>query len=151
MVRSGFGVRHKRNATSAIVQCRSTILKEEERRYSGENGNRAGEMDCRVSLLGKRESEAVIRMCGVCDIREKASEARLRYFGNVKRRDEEEPVKKEMMLPVRGRRSVLRQRIRWRGLVKRGMHELGLQEEEAMDRCKWRTITLADDLTTHWE
>lgn len=67
-------------------------------------------------------------MCGVCNIRERAREARPRYFGHVKTRDEEEP--------VTGRRSVGRQGIRRRDLLKRDMQELGLQGEEAMARNK---------------
>ena len=65
-----------------------------------------------ISLLERRQSEDIRKMCGICSIREKAREARLRYYGHICRRDEDEPVKRAMMMPVRGRRSVGRQRIR---------------------------------------
>lgn len=43
------------------------------------------------------------------------------------------------------------QRTRWKDLVNRVVRELGLQEEEARDGCKWKTITRAADPTTQWE
>lgn len=67
-----------------------------------------------ISLLERRESEDISRMCGVRNIREKAREPRLRYFGHMKRRDEKKPVKKA----VTGRRNARRQIIRWKDLVK---------------------------------
>ncbi|MPC72063.1 hypothetical protein E2C01_066356 [Portunus trituberculatus] len=100
-------------------------------------------------------------MCGVCNIKEKIREVRLRYFAHVKRRDEgepvkeagnantsyvenekryedDEPVKKAMLIPVRKRRSVGRQRIRWFDVLKRGMNNLRIQEEAAMSRNRWK-------------
>lgn len=103
-----------------------------------------------ISLLERRESINIRRMCGVCNIREKATEARLRYFGYVKRKDEEEPVKKAMIMPVTGR-SVGRQVKRWKDVVERDIHELGLQEEEALDRSRWKKITREADPATQWE
>ena len=89
-----------------------------------------------ISLLERRESDDIRRMRGVCTIREKAREARLRYFGQVKRRGDDEPVKKAMLTPITGRRSVGRQRVRWRDVLKRDINELGCREEDAMDRSR---------------
>lgn len=66
-----------------------------------------------ISLLERRESEDIRKMCGIFSVTEKAREARLRYYGQVIRREDDEPVKKAMMMPVKGRKSVGRQRIRW--------------------------------------
>ena len=49
----------------------------------------------RISMLKKRESADTRRMCGMCNIKEKARKKRLRYFGHVKKRDDVEPVKRE--------------------------------------------------------
>ena len=48
---------------------------------------------------------------------------RLRYFGHVKRRDEEEMVKKAILVTVMGR-SVGRRKIRWKDILKRDMNKL---------------------------
>ena len=63
-----------------------------------------------ISLLEKRRSEDIRKICGICNIKEKAREARLRYFGHIKRRNEEEPMKKAMMTEVEGKRNVGRPR-----------------------------------------
>ena len=104
-----------------------------------------------ISLLERRESDDIRRMCGVCKIGEKAREARLRYFGHVKRREDDKPVKKAMLMPVTGRRSVGRQRVRWRDVLKRDMNELGCREEDAKDRSRWKRITRAADPAIQWE
>ena len=77
-----------------------------------------------ISLLERRESKDIRKMCGICNVIEKVREARLRYLGHVMRRDEVEPIKKVKNMPVVGRRSVGRQRIRWRDIVRRDMGEV---------------------------
>ncbi|XP_027222341.1 uncharacterized protein [Penaeus vannamei] len=74
-----------------------------------------------ISLRERRESADIRRMAGICCIREKAREARLRYIGHVKRGAEEDPVRRAMEMEMRGRRSVGRQRKRWKDTVK-NMH-----------------------------
>ena len=77
-------------------------------------------------------------MCGVYNIKEKATETRLRYIGHVKRRDEEEP--------TTGRRTVGR----WKDVLKRDMNKLCLQQEDAMNRNRRKKLTpLADPTTVH--
>ena len=104
-----------------------------------------------ISLLERRESHDIRRMCGVCNVVEKAREARLRYYGHVVRREEEEPVKRAMGMPVVGRRSVGRQRIRWTDVIRRDMGEVGLEEGDARDRKKWRKLTRAADPAIQWD
>ena len=77
----------------------------------------------------------------------------MRYFGHVEREregDEEEPVKKAMLMPVTGR-SVGRQTIRWKDVLKRDMNKLGLQEENAMNRKRRKHFIRVADHTTQWE
>ena len=104
-----------------------------------------------ISLLERRESQDIRRMCGICNIIEKAREARLRYYGHVMRREDEEPTKRAKEMPVIGRRSVGRQRIRWMDVVKRDMGEVGLEEEDTRDRNKWRKLTRAADPAIQWD
>ena len=104
-----------------------------------------------ISLLERRESEGIRRMVGVCGIVEKAREARLRYYGHVRRREEDHPVREVMDMAVRGRRSVGRQRIRWRDVLRRDMEALDLRDEDALDRSLWRRKTRAADPNIVWE
>lgn len=48
--------------------------------------------------MEKRQSEDTIRMCGLCNIKEKVTEARMRYSRHEKRRDDDEPVKQAQVL-----------------------------------------------------
>ena len=98
-----------------------------------------------ISLLERKESQDIRRMCGICNVIEKAREARLRYYGHIIRREEEEPIRRAKDMPVIGRRSVGRQRIRWMDVVNRDMGEVGLEVEDARDRKKWRKMTRAAD------
>ena len=104
-----------------------------------------------ISLRERRESEGIRRMAGICGIVDKAREARLRYFGHVKRREEDHPVREVMDMAVTGRRSVGRQRIRWRDVVRRDMEDLDLREDDAFDRVAWRRKTRAADPNIVWE
>lgn len=65
-------------------------------------------------------------------------EARLRWYGDVIRMEEDDPVKVAWRSQVEGRRSRGRQRIRWRNVIERGLKLLGLQEQDAKDRTYWR-------------
>ncbi|KAK7076637.1 hypothetical protein SK128_025610, partial [Halocaridina rubra] len=63
-----------------------------------------------------------------------AREARLRHYGHVVRRREEEPIRRAKNMPVIGRRSVERQRIRWMDVVGRDVVEAELEEGDARYR-----------------
>ena len=103
-----------------------------------------------ISLLERRESQDIRRMCGICNVIEKAREARLRYYGHIIRREEEEPIRRAKDMPVIGR-SVGRQRIRWMDVVNRDMGEVGLEVEDARDRKRWRKMTRAADPALQWD
>ncbi|XP_066962289.1 uncharacterized protein [Macrobrachium rosenbergii] len=98
-----------------------------------------------ISLLERKESRDARRVCGINNVKEKAREAHLRYCGHVIRREEVEPIKRAKNMPVMGRRSVDRERIRWMDVVRRDMSEVGLGEEDARNRNRWRKLTRAAD------
>ena len=104
-----------------------------------------------ISLAERVESDVIRRMAGVCNIKEKMREARLRYLGHVLRRDPNHPTRRAMEEPVRGRRSVGRQRVRWKDVVNRDMEAKGLREDDAPNRSRWRNATRAADPTIQWE
>ena len=66
---------------------------------------------------------------------------RLRWFGHVLRKDDEDWVKKCMALEVDGGRERGRPRKRWSDVVRRDMKKCGLAREDAYDRAKWRMLS----------
>ena len=102
-----------------------------------------------ISLMGRRKSQD-IRMCGICNIK-KEREVRLRYFGHVTRREENEQTKRTKDMPVRRRRSVGRQRIRSMDVVRTDLGDLGLREVDVLDRNKGRKKTRAADPAIQWD
>ena len=63
---------------------------------------------------------------------------RLRWFGHVRRRDQEEPLGRILGLEVAGRRPRGRPRKSWRKIVETDMRLVGASEMDALDRAKWR-------------
>ena len=80
---------------------------------------------------GVRLREAVLEV----DVRDKVKEARLRWFGHVKRSDSY--IKPAYELKVTGKRSNGRQKIRWSDCLSKDLKERKLKEEDAIDHEKW--------------
>ena len=89
-----------------------------------------------VSLKDHVRSEKIRAELGVAQIRDKVKEARLRWFGYVKRSDSYIKIVYEM--EVIGKRSRGRQKIRWGDCLTKDMQEKKLKKEDAMDRERWR-------------
>ena len=68
----------------------------------------------------------------------KITEKRLKLYGHVKRRDEGHVLRKTLDVREPGTRRRGRQKIRWKDSCKRDMESLGLKEEDALDRTKWK-------------
>ena len=66
---------------------------------------------------------------------------RLRWFGHVERKEENNWVKKCTRMNVIGVVDRGAPRKTWRSCVKRDMKAMGIKEEMAQDRCAWRNIT----------
>ena len=74
-------------------------------------------------------------------IRLRWKEGRLRWFGHVERKEENNWVKKCTRMNVIGVVDRGAPRKTWRSCVKRDMKAMGIKEEMAQDRCAWRNIT----------
>ena len=72
-------------------------------------------------------------------------EQRLRWLGNVLRREEEKPARVVWDLEVEGARTRGRPKMRWRDRVRKGMDQKGLTIEDAKDRVLWTRRTQTAD------
>jgi len=94
-----------------------------------------------------RVNDDIRRILGVACITDKVREARLRWYGHVQRREENDCVKRILEANVGGQRSRGRQRKRWINVVKHYMDDLQLNVEDAENRAEWRRRTrVADSL-----
>ena len=95
---------------------------------------------CGISLKDRRTNEELRRLVGVEPITTFIRSGRLRWYGYVMRKGEEDWVKKCMEYRVEGRRPVGRPRKTWLETVEVDMAELEIDKEDVHDRSKWRRI-----------
>ena len=98
-----------------------------------------------VSLKDHRRNEDIRKTVGVANITDKVREARLRWYGHVRRREEHASIRRIMEADVHGRRSRGRQRKRWIDVVNGDMKTLKLTEDDTEDRHQWRRRTRVAD------
>ena len=91
-----------------------------------------------VTWRDRLRSEEVAERCGVDTLDVLLRRRRLRWFGHVKRRGQEEPLSKIMELEVDGRRPRGCPKKSWRKIVEADMRLVGVSEVDALDRAKWR-------------
>ena len=104
-----------------------------------------------VSLKDRLMNEEIRKRCAVTDVVEKLREARLRWFGHVMRRDNEEAVRMALETEIKGSRARGRPRRRWKDCITSDLEMKRLVEEDARDRRKWRTVIRAADPRTVWD
>ncbi|XP_019240349.1 PREDICTED: uncharacterized protein LOC109220340 [Nicotiana attenuata] len=90
---------------------------------------------CRHARLDKIRNEVIQEKVGVASVEDKIREARLRWFGHVKRRSIEAPVRRcERLASVGSRRGRGRPKNSWGEVIRREMAQLELTEDMALDR-----------------
>ena len=90
---------------------------------------------CGISWKDRRTNEELRRLVGVEPITTFIRSGRLRWYGHVMRKGDENWVKKCMEYRVAGRRPVGRPK---RGSVEADMAELEIDKEDVHHRSKWR-------------
>jgi len=98
-----------------------------------------------LTLRDKKRNDDIRRIFGVACITDKVREARLRWFGHVQRREEEDCVKRILEADVRGQRSRGRQSKRWIDVVKYNMKDLRVDLMDMENRAEWRWRTRVAD------
>ena len=91
-------------------------------------------------LKDRRTNEELRRLVGVEPITTFIRSGRLRWYGHVMRKGDEDWVKKCLEYRVEGRRPVGRPRKTWLESVEVDMAELEIDKEDVHDRSKWRRI-----------
>lgn len=95
---------------------------------------------CGISITDDISSSEVASRCGVCPLEDAVTEKRLRWFGHVKRRNGEGALGGVLQIEVAGVRPRGRPKKTWWSNVKEDLAKLGLTEEDAQDRKRWRRL-----------
>ena len=104
-----------------------------------------------VTVKDMQRSEKIREECGVLDIKLKMREARLRWFGHVVRREEEEDIRRTMAMEIKGKQRRGRPKKRWIDCVEKDMEEVKITMEDATDCAVWRRRTQTADPRTVWD
>jgi hypothetical protein len=102
-------------------------------------------MMCGTRLLERKRNEELRGWLGLESVRKVMRRGRLRWFGHVMRRGEDDWLKKCMNLEVGGTRRPGRPRKTWEEVVRRDMRDLNLNREMALDRAEWRRVVRRQD------
>ena len=93
-----------------------------------------------LTRKNKIRNEYVRGTAKIAKLGDKLRNARLRWYGHVKRRKEDYVGKRMMEVVVPGRWKRGRPRRRWIDLVKEDMERVGAREGDEVDRVKWRIL-----------
>ena len=93
-----------------------------------------------VKLKDRLPSKELRERLGVDDIALVLQQNRLRWYGHVLRKDDDDWVKKCMEHEVEGSRPRVRPKKTWKEVVREDCQACKLNKEDAMDRCKWRKV-----------
>ena len=103
-----------------------------------------------MAILRRTERATVRSMCGVkLDDRKKMEDQKetldrmakangVRWYRHVIRRNDDNILKKAMMIEVDGKRKQGRSKVTWRRQVEESGKKVGLKIEEARDRTRWK-------------
>ena len=98
-----------------------------------------------VTRKDKIRNEYVGGSAKIAKLGDKLWNARLRWYGHVKRREEDYVWKRMMDMAVPGRRKRGRPRRRWMDLLGEDMERVGAREVDEVDRVKWRILSRCGD------
>ncbi|XP_070000722.1 uncharacterized protein [Penaeus vannamei] len=93
---------------------------------------------CGHTLKDHVRNEVIREIFGIMPITERFRKARLRWFGHVKRRDEEYAGRRVLEMAPPARRRKGRPKLRWMDCLRKDLEEMEATEEDALDRETWR-------------
>ena len=98
-----------------------------------------------VTRKDKIRNEYMRGTAKIAKLRDKLQNARLRWYGHVKRREEDYVRKRMMEMAVPGIRKRGRPRRSWMDLVREDMERVGAREGDEVDRVNWRLLSRCGD------
>jgi len=101
---------------------------------------------CGVKLKDRFRSKELRERLGIDDIALVLQQNRLRYYGDMLRKEADDWVKKCTEYEVEGSRPRGRPKRTWREVVKEDCLALKLNREDAKDRSKWRKVIKIKDV-----
>jgi len=93
---------------------------------------------CGVKLNERKKIEKLRELLGLELVSLMIKKSRLRWFGHVERKDDNDWVKRCITWEVEGIRQTGRPKKTWWNCVKNDMESLGLSQKDAQSRYKWR-------------
>jgi len=93
-----------------------------------------------LSLLDHVENVEIRGRLGVAPITDKIAEARLRWFGHVKRMESDSVAHSALLMPLPGTRPRGKPKQRWTDNIKKDLERAGLSPDDAADRSEWRRM-----------
>ena len=94
---------------------------------------------CGVKLVDRKNTEELMEMLGLKKTLDRMAKANgVRRCGHVIRREDDNMLKKAMMMEVNGQRKRGRPKMTWKRQVEESVKKVGLKIEEAADRTRWR-------------
>ena len=95
---------------------------------------------CGIKLKDRLPSKELRERLGIDDIALVLQQNRLRWYGHVPRKEDDDCVKKCMEYEVEGPRPRGRPKRTWREVVKEDCQARKLNTEDAMDHNKWKKL-----------
>ena len=95
---------------------------------------------CGINLKDRLPSKELRERVGIDDIALVLQQNRLRRYGHVLRKDDDDWAKKCMEPEVEGSRPRGILKKIWKEVVRENCQACKLNKEDAMDRCKWRKV-----------
>ena len=97
-----------------------------------------------VTTKDKVKNEYVKGTAKIAKLGDKLPNAKLRWYGHVKRREEDYVGIRMMEMAVPGRRKRGRQRRRWMDMAREDIERVGDREGDEVDQVKWRILSRCD-------
>ena len=93
---------------------------------------------CGVKLADRKNTEELMEMLGLKKTLDRMAKANeVRWYGHVIREEDDNILKKAMMMEVNGQRKRGRPKMTWKRQVEESVKKVGLKIEEATDQTRW--------------
>ena len=94
---------------------------------------------CGIKLVDTKNKEDLMKMLGLKETLDRMANANgVRWYGHVIKENDDDILKKAMMLEVNGQRKNGRPKMTWRRQVEESVKKVGLKIEVAGDRTRWK-------------